>query len=295
LQEPALRWWERVAESAEWRQLLPTLPETLLADLTQAVACSDFIAAALLRDPGALEQLALHEGASPNAAGCDAERLALEAATEAEAKRLLRNWRRREMLRIAWRDVLGKSSGAETLRALSDFADASIQAAVTLAARLLEPGFGAPRSANGARVPLIVLGMGKLGGRELNFSSDVDLILLFAESGTTEGPRSVENLEYFQRLGRQFIGLLDARTEDGFVFRVDMRLRPFGDSGPLVVSLAALEDYLQQHGRDWERYAWIKARPIVGAEPTPRPTAITCGRSSTGATSISASSSRCAT
>ncbi len=266
MQEPALRWWERVAESAEWRQLLPTLPETLLADLTQAVACSDFIAAALLRDPGALEQLALHEGASPNAAGCDAERLALEAATEAEAKRLLRNWRRREMLRIAWRDVLGKSSGAETLRALSDFADASIQAAVTLAARLLEPVFGAPRSANGARVPLIVLGMGKLGGRELNFSSDVDLILLFAESGTTEGPRSVENLEYFQRLGRQFIGLLDARTEDGFVFRVDMRLRPFGDSGPLVVSLAALEDYLQQHGRDWERYAWIKARPIVGAE-----------------------------
>jgi glutamate-ammonia-ligase adenylyltransferase len=266
LREPAQRWWERAAESAEWRGLLSTLPETLLAELARAVACSDFIAAALLRDPGAIEHLALHEAAAPNAAGCDAERVALSAATEAEAKRLLRNWRRREMLRIAWRDMLGKSSGAETLRALSDFADASIRAAVNLAARLLEPVFGAPRSANGTRVPLIVLAMGKLGGRELNFSSDVDLILLFAEPGTTSGPRSVENLEYFQRLGRQFIGLLDARTEDGFVFRVDMRLRPFGDSGPLVVSLAALEDYLQQHGRDWERYAWVKARPIVGAE-----------------------------
>jgi glutamate-ammonia-ligase adenylyltransferase len=113
---------------------------------------------------------------------------------------------------------------------------------------------------------MIVLGMGKLGGRELNFSSDIDLILLFGEAGETDGPRATANEEYFQRLGRQFIRLLDQRTDQGFVFRVDMRLRPFGDSGPLVVSLAALEDYLQQHGRDWERYAWVKARPVVGAD-----------------------------
>jgi glutamate-ammonia-ligase adenylyltransferase len=115
-------------------------------------------------------------------------------------------------------------------------------------------------------VPLIVLGMGKLGGRELNFSSDVDLVFLFSHSGQTDGARRIDNEEYFNRLGREVIGLLHARTDEGFVFRVDMRLRPFGESGPLAVSLAALEDYLQQHGRDWERYAWIKARPIVGAE-----------------------------
>jgi len=90
-------------------------------------------------------------------------------------------------------------------------------------------------------------------------------VFLFSEAGQTDGPREVENEEYFNRLGRELIRLLDVRNEDGFVFRVDMRLRPFGDSGPLVVSLASLEDYLQEHGRDWERYAWIKARPILGA------------------------------
>src|SRR6202040_4090733 len=112
----------------------------------------------------------------------------------------------------------------------------------------------------------IILGMGKLGGRELNFSSDIDLVFLYSGAGETDGPRIVDNEEYFNRLGREVIRLLDVRNEDGFVFRVDMRLRPFGDSGPLVVSLGSLEDYLQQHGRDWEGYAWIKARAIVGAE-----------------------------
>src|SRR5271166_2826578 len=267
LREPLQRWTERIAESAEWRQLLPTLPARLVAELPQAVACSEFIAAALLRDPAALAWLALHDGPDSAQTPCrDHERLALAAGTEAEAKRQLRHWRRRELLRIAWLDLLARASDTETLRALSEFADACIRTAVTLAGRLLEPVFGVPRSASGSVVPLIVLGMGKLGGRELNFSSDIDLVLLFAEAGSSSGPRSVDNLEYFQRLGRQFIALLDARTEDGFVFRVDMRLRPFGESGPLVFSLAALEDYLQQHGRDWERYAWIKARPIVGIE-----------------------------
>ncbi len=267
LREPVLRWSERIAELPEWRELPATLPEWLLAELPQVVACSEFIAAALLRDPQALAWLAQSDDpAAAIAASGEFERRALAAKSQAEAQQCLRAWRRREMLRIAWRDLVGRTGCAETLGALSDFADACIRAAVTIAGRLLEPVFGTPRSASGETVPLIVLGMGKLGGHELNFSSDIDLILLFAEEGSTSGPRSIENLEYFQRLGRQFIALLDARTEDGFVFRVDMRLRPFGDSGPLVVSLAALEDYLQQHGRDWERYAWIKARPIVGAE-----------------------------
>jgi glutamate-ammonia-ligase adenylyltransferase len=108
--------------------------------------------------------------------------------------------------------------------------------------------------------------MGKLGGCELNFSSDVDLVLLFPEHGETDGPRPIANEEFFTRLGQGLIRLLETATHDGFTLRVDMRLRPFGDSGPLVASFASLEDYLPLHGRDWERYAYVKARPVTAVE-----------------------------
>ncbi len=113
--------------------------------------------------------------------------------------------------------------------------------------------------------PLVVLGMGKLGGGELNFSSDVDLIFLFPEHGETDGARSIATMEFFTRLGQTLIRLLETPTSDGFVFRIDMRLRPFGDSGSLVASFASFEDYLLRHGRDWGRYACIKARRHHGA------------------------------
>ena len=106
--------------------------------------------------------------------------------------------------------------------------------------------------------------MGKLGGRELNFSSDVDLVFLFPALGETDGRRSIANEDFFTRLGQQLIRLLETQTADGFVYRVDLRLRPFGESGALVASLAAFEDYLEQHGRDWERYAYVKARAVTG-------------------------------
>ncbi|HLB83310.1 MAG TPA: bifunctional glutamine synthetase adenylyltransferase/deadenyltransferase, partial [Steroidobacteraceae bacterium] len=102
-------------------------------------------------------------------------------------------------------------------------------------------------------------------GGELNFSSDIDLVFLFAEHGETDGPRPLTHEEYFNRLARRAAQLLGTVTHEGFVYRVDLRLRPFGESGPLVVSVGAFEDYLQQHGRDWERYAYVKARPITGA------------------------------
>ena len=124
--------------------------------------------------------------------------------------------------------------------------------------------YGEPRNATGEAQPLIVLGMGKLGGGELNFSSDIDLIFLFPDKGATAGARSIDNEDFFTRLGRLVIRLLGERTSEGIVFRVDMRLRPFGDSGPLAVSATFLDNYLQTHGRDWERYAWIKARAITG-------------------------------
>ena len=262
------RWWERVGEAPGFVDAYARLAEGLRVELPQVVAGSEFVASVLVRDPQALTWLAETEApGAARAAGEDYESRAAAAATPAEAMAVLREWRRREMLRIAWRDNAGRSGGVRgTLEALSDLADGCIRAGAAAARLHMRALFGTPRNASGDEVPLIVLGMGKLGGRELNFSSDIDLIFAFSERGETDGPRVIDNEEYFNRLGRDFIQLLDTRNEDGFVFRVDMRLRPFGDSGPLVVSLSSLEDYLQEHGRDWERYAWIKARAITGVE-----------------------------
>ena len=266
-------------------------------ELPRIVAASEFTASALIRDPEALGWVARH--LEPSIAGA-----ANSAATGASPRRQRRP-RRSRCCANGGAAKCCASRGA-TSPGTSDVTDDAgaavgprrgcIRAAVTAAQRHLEPTFGRPRNAPAREVPLIVVAMGKLGGRELNFSSDIDLVFLYAEAGETEGARPVDNAEYFNRLGREVIRLLDARTEEGFVFRVDMRLRPFGDSGALVVSLAALEDYLQEHGRDWERYAWIKARADRrGGTPTRRQCEPSCGRSSTGATSISAFSIRFAT
>jgi glutamate-ammonia-ligase adenylyltransferase len=185
---------------------------------------------------------------------------------EGEFIAALRRWRKREMVRIAWRDLAGWASLDETLRELSMFADTAIQRAYEHARTTLVARYGEPRSATGEAQPLVVIGMGKLGGGELNFSSDIDLVFLFPEHGETDGARPVANEEFFTRLGQGLIRLLETPTFDGIVFRVDMRLRPFGDSGALVSSFASFEDYLQRHGRDWERYAYVKARAITGIE-----------------------------
>jgi glutamate-ammonia-ligase adenylyltransferase len=267
LRDSLSRWYERAEAQQELREIYQALPDERRLELARVVAASEFAASALLQDPESLSWVM--DNAAPSrvrAANMDYERRVAAAGVLADAQRLLRRWRRREMLRIAWRDIVGHARVTDTLREVSNLADACIRAAVAAAQNLLDQPFGRPRSSDGRGVPLIVLGMGKLGGFELNYSSDIDLIFLFEHAGETDGARAVDNEEYFNRLGRELIRLLDARTEDGFVFRVDMRLRPFGESGPLVVSLAALDDYLQQHGRDWERYAWIKARAVVGAE-----------------------------
>jgi glutamine synthetase adenylyltransferase/Zn-dependent oligopeptidase len=264
LREPVARWCERCAALPALVEAIAQLSPAARDELVRVIAASDFAAAVLLRDPDALPIVvgARAVGASEVAAHYEARVIA--AASLTAAQQVLREWRRREMLRIAWRDVAGGVPVTDTLRSLSDLADGCIRAASVAAQRQLDAAFGRPRNSLNAEVPFIVVAMGKLGGRELNFSSDIDLIFLYAEGGETDGARAVDNAEYFNRLGRELIQLLDARTEDGFVFRVDMRLRPFGDSGALVASLAALEDYLQEHGRDWERYAWIKARAVVG-------------------------------
>ncbi len=237
--------------------------------LEYVFACSGFVADSAIRDPALLASL--HDGGELSHARDAGEieglanAAAVTAAAEAGFMTALRRLRRRELVRIAWRDLTGAAPLPETLRDLSGLADAAIRAACAFAIRDLAPRFGVPRSARGEALELVVIAMGKLGGGELNFSSDVDLVFLFPEAGQTDGRRSIAAEEYFTRLGQALIRLLDAPTADGFVFRVDMRLRPFGESGPLVASFGAFEDYLQQHGRDWERYAWVKARAVTGA------------------------------
>jgi glutamate-ammonia-ligase adenylyltransferase len=265
LRESVERWWERACALDGFADRYQALSEDHRRQLPLVIAASEFASQVLLQDPPSLQWFARFDACGSNDANGEYAGLAAAAPSAEDTQRILREWRRRAMLRIAWRDIAGTAAVAETLLAVSDLADACIRAAASAAALHLQPTFGKAFSSNPSQDSFVILGMGKLGGRELNFSSDIDLVFLFTEPGETSGPRVVANEEYFNRLGREIIRLLDARTADGFVFRVDMRLRPFGESGPLVVSLASLEDYLQQHGRDWERYAWIKARAIVGA------------------------------
>ena len=255
--------WQRV------RERLETLPEDVLdrcSGAAETVArvslCSEFTLGTLLRQPEALLcRLADDQRLSSEQVY---GRLQLGACTEAEAMAVLRRTRHVEMARIAWRDLAGWSSTESSLADLSQLADGVIRAALEYAAARLEPRFGRPANANGESESLMILAMGKLGGNELNFSSDVDLVLLYPDSLTFEGHRNTHAEVYFRRLGQSLIALLEQATGDGLAFRVDTRLRPFGSSGPLAVSLPALEGYLMQHGRDWERYAYQKARLITG-------------------------------
>ena len=250
---------------------LPTETPSLVREaLPRVFAASDFVAYACERYPQLLPEL-IRSGELLNPRASDAELLRHAPPlsgelSESDFAAALRHWRRREMVRIAWRDLAGWSPLSETLSELSAFADQAIARAAAYAERTLRARYGAPCSVRGEPQPLVVIGMGKLGGRELNFSSDIDLVLLFPEAGETPGPRAIANEEFFTRTGQLLIRLLEAPTVEGRVFRVDLRLRPFGDSGPLVASFSSFEDYLLRQGRDWERYAWIKARPITACE-----------------------------
>jgi glutamate-ammonia-ligase adenylyltransferase len=179
--------------------------------------------------------------------------------------RTLRHFRNREFLRIIWRDLNRVATTAEITADISAIAEACIQAALDFHQRQLQNEWGIPVSArDGSVQPFIILGMGKLGARELNLSSDIDLIFAYPDGGeTVGGAKSVSNQEFFIRLGQRIIKSLNYNTADGFVFRVDMRLRPYGDSGALVLNFDSLEEYYQDQGRDWERYAMIKARPMA--------------------------------
>jgi glutamate-ammonia-ligase adenylyltransferase len=185
---------------------------------------------------------------------------------EAALARELRQIRRREMVRIIWRDIARLASLDETLEDLSALADACIDAAMQRIYTWTAAEMGTPRNAEGEVQSLVVLGMGKLGARELNLSSDIDLIFAYPESGQTDGPRSPSNEQFFIRVCQRLVQALDNHTAEGFVFRVDTRLRPFGSVGPLAMSFGAMESYYGSQAREWERYAMIKARVVAGDE-----------------------------
>ncbi|AGI26366.1 bifunctional [glutamate--ammonia ligase]-adenylyl-L-tyrosine phosphorylase/[glutamate--ammonia-ligase] adenylyltransferase [Pseudomonas sp. MT3] len=254
---------EQIASFESW-------PDERHADFARVAAGSDFVAEQVQRDPAFLLSLAatgeLERALQPGEMLVQLEALLRECADEDELGRRLRRFRRRQQMRIIWRDLTRRSDLAGTCRDLSDLADVCIdQAYQWLYVRHCQQ-FGTPIGhRSGLPQHLIVLGMGKLGAGELNLSSDIDLIFGYPEGGETQGvKRTLDNQEFFTRLGQKLIKALDAITVDGFAFRVDMRLRPYGSSGPLVHSFAALEQYYQDQGRDWERYAMIKARVVGG-------------------------------
>ncbi len=260
---------ESLEADAGARAALAHAAADITATLPRVLAASGFLAESFTRRPQLLTALLargdLTRRLAPGELAARAPALSA-AVAEGEAQSVLRRWRRHELVRIAWRDLAGWADLGETLADLTAFADTAIRTALGYARHGLVARYGEPRSVHGEVQPLVVIGMGKLGGGELNFSSDVDLVLLFPEHGETDGGRGIANEEFFTRLVQALVRLLEAPTAEGFVLRVDLRLRPFGDSGPVVASFASFEDYLPRHGRDWERYAYIKARAITGAE-----------------------------
>ena len=233
-------------------------------------AASDFFIEQSLRDPLMLLELVrageLDRSFAPGELCRQVADVVQAAATDDELARALRRQRTRQQVRIIWRDLNRQADLIETCRDLSDMADASIDQAYRWLYQRHCQQFGTPTGhRSGEPQPMVILGMGKLGAVELNLSSDIDLIFAYPEGGETVGAkRALDNQEFFIRLGQRLIKALDPMTVDGFVFRVDMRLRPYGSSGALVLSFNALEQYYQDQGRDWERYAMIKARVVAG-------------------------------
>ncbi len=258
----------RETDGAEWSEILQ---EARVAEtIVRVWTCSEYVANTCIRDPRLLSEL-IRDGRlcerADEAWVAREVRKRVIASEEQEAMSELRRLRRRHMVRIAWRDIAGWASLDETLRDLSALADACVRYAYEYAYAACVRRYGTPKGAeSNLEQPMMILAMGKLGGGELNYSSDIDLVLLYPEEGETDGARSVDNAEFFLRVAQKTVQMLATPTVDGFVYRVDLRLRPFGDSGRVALSTASFEHYLQQHGRDWERYAYVKARPLTALE-----------------------------
>ncbi|NRD75298.1 bifunctional [glutamate--ammonia ligase]-adenylyl-L-tyrosine phosphorylase/[glutamate--ammonia-ligase] adenylyltransferase [Shewanella sp. VB17] len=263
MSEVADRYWQRINQA--WPELINELTIEQGQELYRIMGLSDFIAEQLCRHPEWLP--ALFDGQLESVSRSDFDKdlheLLCQCVDEDEAKAVLRDYRNRQMVRLAWRDFFSYVSLEDSLLDLSALAEALIISARDWLYIQVCKQYGTPCDGEGNPQPLIIIGMGKLGGRELNFSSDIDLIFTFPEHGETRGGRrAIDNQQFFIRMGQHLVNLLHQVTMNGFVYRVDMRLRPYGESGPLVVSFSGLEDYYQEQGRDWERYAMVKARAL---------------------------------
>jgi len=242
-------------------------PETLAAEISQVSDLSPFFDE-LLQDNSLpmAESLANVDTTLTKDALFKHYARCLSAEPELDLSERLRRLRRSEMARIVFRDLTRRASTLETTEELSHLADFCIQSALDHCYEEALQRFGQPRAPDGTPEKLVVLGMGKLGAYELNLSSDIDLIFFYANQGQIkeEGSKLVSHQEFFLWLARKTIACLDSAGAVHTVFRVDMRLRPYGDSGPLVLHRAAMEKYYIEQGRDWERYAFIKARVVAG-------------------------------
>ncbi|WP_337244026.1 bifunctional [glutamate--ammonia ligase]-adenylyl-L-tyrosine phosphorylase/[glutamate--ammonia-ligase] adenylyltransferase [Luteimonas sp. gir] len=254
----------RAALDAHVARLLARLPDEVHADpaamarLRPVAVASDLAIDVLQRQPDLLAQLLADDGdTSPTLP-------TLEAGNRNDWPMLLRRYRLACSTRLIWRDVHGLDDVEATLAGSTQLAETCLQVALGALEQDFASRHGVVRDSEGRAVRLVVFGLGKLGGGELNFSSDIDLVYGFEAAGESDGARSLAAEDYFTRLGQQLARLLDEITGDGFCHRVDLRLRPFGNAGRIALSFAAMEQYFQREGRDWERYAWQKARPVAG-------------------------------
>ncbi len=266
--EEDLRWTAFVKVVGE-KKLLLNFKDRVFRAARHAFTISDFIFQACTREPALLIDLVasndLFSQYPPGRYDTKIESDLSTVTTGEELLSALRKRRTREMVRIAFRDINQVAGLDETMSDLSAFADGCLQKALERLHIWQCEKFGVPFGIGGEQQKLVVVGMGKLGARELNFSSDIDLIFAYPEKGETKGVSPVISCEdFFTRLSQSLIKVLGSNTAEGFVFRVDTRLRPFGENGPIAMSFDAMEDYYQAQGREWERYAWIKARPVAG-------------------------------
>jgi glutamate-ammonia-ligase adenylyltransferase len=235
-----------------------TLADSAFAgQLARLALASDFALDTLIRQPGLLPAL-LADSAQALPVPV------LDAGNRGDWAALLRRYRQAEATRMVWRDLAGEDAVEDTLAASTALAERCLQLALDALEADFAARHGEVHDDTGRVQRLVVFGLGKLGGGELNFSSDIDLVYAYEHGGMSDGARPLAAEDYFARLGQQLAKLLDEATADGFCHRVDLRLRPFGSAGRLALSFAAMESYFQQEGRDWERYAWQKARPVAG-------------------------------
>ncbi len=269
----ALNNFERLATTVQFREKLPTLlaeDARRFSDLLHLLAASQFLADTLIADPDSLDTVLAPIGRNPSTAELKARLRAIidTAADDAAMLHAFRRFRNRQMLRIGVHDILRDRPLEEITRDLCRVADACLEVAVQVALTKFTARFGTPLTRAGTVSRLTVLGFGKLGGDELNYSSDLDLMFVYDDDGNTHGERtSIANSDFFARTVGEMLRILGSHTDRGVAYRIDLRLRPEGAQGPLARSLASTLSYYDVMGRTWERQALIKLRHIAG-DPT---------------------------